>query len=169
MAIIRKLVLLLSLLSSSNLSFGLPNGAPVSACGSLRPLHHKGDTLIDPQPDSTFPYMLESSFLEDDVLNAGDSVTIKLSANFQGFLIEARQGGKPIGTFDVAGDENTKTLSCEDGENNAITHTSPTVKESITATWVAPSHFDRLEGAVEYHVTVAQNHDTFWVNHVVVL
>ena len=88
-------------------------------------------------------------------------------SNFQGFLIEARQGDAPVGTFDVLGDANIQTIDCGSGQKNAITHTNPTVKASISATWTAPSDFDVLRGAVEFHVTVAKDHDTFWVDHVV--
>ena len=52
----------------------------------------------------------ESTFKNGNNLWGGDPVSIKLSSNFQGFLIEARQNGAPIGQFDVSGDENIQTI-----------------------------------------------------------
>ena len=168
MAVIKYFPLLTLLLSCSYLISGLPNGAPTSACAGMTPGHHDKDKVpISAQSDSTFPYTFESAFKNGDELYGGDPVTIKLSSNFQGFLIEARQNGDAIGQFDVSGDENIQTIDCGNGQKNAITHTNPMVKESITATWMAPANFDRYQGAVEFHLTVAETHDKFWVDHVV--
>ena len=164
---IKQFLLLTLLLSCSYLNDGLPNGAPTDACGGMIPAHHHDSVPLLPQPDSTFPYTFEAPFENGDTLWGGDPVTIKLSSNFQGFLIEARQNGDAIGQFDISGDENIQTIDCGNGQKNAITHTNPTVKESITATWIAPSGFDRHQGAVEFHLTVAETHDKFWVAHVV--
>ena len=167
MAIVNHFLVLALIVLCSCLIDGLPNGAPVGACSEMRPYHKKDKVPIDPQSDTSFPYSFESTFKNGNELWGGDPVSIKLSSNFQGFLIEARQNGAPIGQFDVSGDENIQTINCGSGEKNAITHTNPTVKESITATWIAPSDFDQLQGGVEFHLTVAETHDKFWVDHVV--
>lgn len=155
------------LIFGTTLTNAFPNGAPEKACESLRPGHVQGDgASIEPQPDPTFPFNLEVTFKKDNILKAGDSIKIKLTSGFQGFLIQARQGKSIIGTFEVSGDETVQTRNCGNGLNNAITHTAPTVKESVTATWVAPADFNSTKGMVEFHVTVAKTHDVFWVNHV---
>ena len=148
MVIIKHFLLLTLLLLCSYLVAGFPNGAPASACAGMTPGHHDQDKVpIGPQSDSTFPYTLESAFKNGDDLYGGDPVTIKLSSNFQGFLIEARQNGDAIGQFHISGDENIQTIDCGTGQKNAITHTNPTVKETITATWMAPADFDRHQGS----------------------
>ena len=164
----KNFLLLTLLFSCSYLIDGLPNGAPPSACAGMTPGHHDADkNPISPQSDSSFPYTFGSAFENGDEILGGDTVTIKLSSNFQGFLIEARQNGDAIGTWDDLGDIQIQSLDCGNGQENAITHTTPQVKESITAAWMAPADFDRHQGAVEFHVTVAETHDKFWVNHVV--
>ena len=168
MANVNQSVVFIFLISYISLSYGYPNGAPVSSCASLTPGHKTGGgEPIASQPDSSFPYNLESVAMKGNSHGSGESIAITLSSNFQGFLIEARQGDSPIGEFDISGDENIQTINCGDGQKNAITHTNPTVKKSISATWNAPANFDRQQGAVEFHLTVAENHDTFWANHVV--
>ena len=147
---------------------GFPNGAPTSSCANLTPVHMNNGSPISPQPDPSFPFNLSSTAIEnEDKIKLGDPITLKLTSNFQGFLIEAHQGDSSVGTFDVLGDANIQTIDCGNGQKNAITHTNPTVKPSISAKWTPPSDFDHLKGSVEFHVTVAQTHDVFWVNHVV--
>ena len=169
MKAMRQSFVVISFMACFHAALGFPNGAPVSACMDLTPKHLKDKAPITPQPDSTFSYTIETTLVNGHSIGSGDSATIKLSSNFQGFLIEARQGDSPVGTFDVLGNDNIQTIDCGSGLKNAITHTNPTVKESITATWTAPSDFDELHGSVEFHVTVAETHDTYWVNHVVTI
>ena len=150
-------------------TYGLPEGAPTKACEPLYPGHYNGSALIECQPDATFPYNLTTSLKEGDALKAGDKVEIKLSSDFQGFLIQARQGDSIIGRFELPKHKNVKTLNCGEGKKNAITHTNPTKKESISATWIAPENYDGNKGSVKFHATVAKTHDIFWVDHVVKL
>ena len=167
MKLIGKSIAIIVILATLRSTEGHGDGAPVTSCANLAPAHIKDNAPISAQPESTFPYTL--SFVavnEEGQIGSGDSMTIKLSSNFQGFLIEARQGESPIGTFDVMGDANIKTIDCGSGQKNAITHTNPTVKESISATWTPPAGFDDTI-PLEFHVTVAQDHDVFWVNHVI--
>ena len=166
MDILRPQFLLMYIAFGTTLTSAYPNGAPTLACESLRPGHVQGDGVpIEPQPESTFPFKLEIS-KNSNIVKAGDSMEIKLTSNFQGFLIQARQDNSIIGTFEVSGDESVQTRNCGTGQNNAITHTTPTVKESITAAWAAPDDFDSKKGMVEFHVTVAKTHDEFWADHV---
>merc|ERR1712096_286080 len=131
-------VALIVLFLGTNLTNGHPDGAPLTACAAMTPGHVDAVSKepIAPQPDSSFPYNLAVGFGEKKVLKAGDSVPITLSSDFQGFMIEARQDGAIIGSFDLGGDTKIKAIDCEPGMANAITHTTPVVKESISATWI---------------------------------
>ena len=169
MKLIGKSIAIIVILATLRSTEGHGDGAPVTSCANLAPAHIKDNAPISAQPESTFPYTLSFAAVEEEgKIGSGDPMTLKLSSNFQGFLIEARQGESPIGTFDVMGDANIKTIDCGSGQKNAITHTNPTVKESISATWTPPADFDDLI-PVEFHVTVAQDHDIFWVDHVVTI
>ena len=138
---------------------------------SMTPGHIQDNAPISPQPESTFPYVISFVvFEEKHKSGTRDPITVAVSGDFEGlsptfrgFLIEARQGDVPIGTFSTANNPEMQTIDCGSGQKNAITHTSPIKKERISATWYPPTGFDER---IDFHFTVVQEHDTFWVNQV---
>jgi len=88
-----------------------PNGAPRSACGSLRPIH----MLFSAQEDEP-PFSITAS---PSRIAPGQTVTVTLRAfedtEFKGYIVQARDGDDAIGEFEVPNKDEGKTLDCPGG------------------------------------------------------
>lgn len=145
-----RLYYLLFLFSSTQ---ALQNGAPTSACDSLRPFHGGG---IPPQTDIS-PYTVFAK-------QTGDVVQVSLGSSlgvpFQGFVIQGRTpNGQVIGTFQLPGGTSGHTIDCS-GAADTVTHTNPDEKDLLILIWVPPVGY---EGTVIFNATVVQHYNTFWV------
>ncbi|KAL5467494.1 hypothetical protein EMCRGX_G031729 [Ephydatia muelleri] len=117
------------------------SGAPAAACARIYPEGHSGTSLSL----SSSPFVLDISQLYNQLGNIyytpGYSYTLNLGGgNFRGFLIQARSSvsGTPLGKFSVGGDGSQKFSQCSPPES-AVTHTSNSVKNSVSLTWTAPA------------------------------
>eukprot|EP00731_Ephydatia_muelleri_P035334 Em0115g2a len=117
------------------------SGAPAAACARIYPEGHSGTSLSL----SSSPFVLDISQLYNQLGNIyytpGYSYTLNLGGgNFRGFLIQARSSvsGTPLGKFSVGGDGSQRLSQCSPPES-AVTHTSNSVKNSLSLTWTAPA------------------------------
>ncbi|XP_072039735.1 putative defense protein 3 [Amphiura filiformis] len=141
---------------------GYGSGAPPSACVTMVPGHLNASTFdpINPSNDPS-PYSLDV-----DKMMVGRGGTVQVTINggtFQGFILQARladgSSTVPVGTFSTTV-ENTKTTTCT-ATDDSVTHANKEIKpDGTTVTWMAPS----VEfGDIKFMVTMAENHDVFWV------
>lgn len=139
---------------SLGLAYGYGSGAPPEVCDDMTPKHP-----AKPQPSNTYPYLIR---VEKNRVKPGEStkVTIegKKGESFQGFLLEARVGSIPTGQF--SSHPEAKTIDCGSAKKNAVTHTNPSVKKSMSVVWTAPKD---LQESVQFIATVAKNGGEFWV------
>eukprot|EP00731_Ephydatia_muelleri_P026181 Em0018g281a len=117
------------------------SGAPAAACARIYPEGHNGTSLSL----SSSPFVLDIFQLYNQLGNIyytpGYSYTLSLSGdNFRGFLVQARSSvsGTPLGKFSVGGDGSQQLSQCSPPES-AVTHTSNSVKNSVSLTWTAPA------------------------------
>lgn len=119
-------------------SFARPNGAPETACQTLRPGHP------DPPQSTPAPYVLVPSAL---TVNRGQQiqVTIRTQATtIGGFIIQAREVRTPtriIGQFVSTADDRVRLMQCAGVLGSSATHTSPAPKNNLPITWRAPTDF----------------------------
>lgn len=84
-------------------------GAPESVCEDMTPKH--------PAPPRTTPFPYTVS-VNNKEIKAGDQVEITISGGnpFKGFLMQVRDGDKPVGTFKIPDtDKYAKTINCLGG------------------------------------------------------
>jgi len=82
--------------------------------------------------------------------------------HFNGYMIMAFDKASPvaaIGTFQVPF-ENSHTINCHGGFNNAATHSSKAHKSSVQLTWTPPEDF---EGEVIFKTTYVESKKVYWV------
>lgn len=87
-------------------------GAPEGVCEDMTPKHPA------PPQTSSFPYTVSVSKKE---IKSSDEVEITISGGqpFKGFLVQVRDGDKPVGSFKIpATDKYAKTINCLGG--NAV-------------------------------------------------
>lgn len=87
-------------------------GAPEGVCEDMTPKHPA------PPQTSKFPYTITVNKKE---VKAGEQVEITISGGqpFKGFLLQVRDGDKPVGSFDIpATNKYAKTINCLGG--NAV-------------------------------------------------
>ncbi|KAL1124125.1 hypothetical protein AAG570_001895 [Ranatra chinensis] len=113
-------------------ALGYKSGAPVSTCGTMKPEHGVNET------NENFEYRLD---FKPSRIKSGGNVEITIGGgNFRGFLIQARVGDTPVGKFIVKDQFKNvmHLLDCADGSKNAVTHSDPSDKSSVSVTWSAP-------------------------------
>lgn len=89
-------------------AWGFSAGAPEGTCGTMTPKH-----LQFVKQATQAPYSVK---LSSTAVNAGGEIQVTLAGNsaadkFKGFMLQAREGDKPIGTWTVHGD--AQTLNCD--------------------------------------------------------
>ncbi|XP_056330021.1 putative ferric-chelate reductase 1 [Danio aesculapii] len=129
------------------------NGLVSGACSSMIP-GHNGTNVSPLDP----PYTVTS-----DVLNYTDGqvITVTLQGNdtgFKGFLLQARNGMGPVGTFTILGD-NSQLLNCGT-EGSAVSHNSSILKSTVVAQWNAPNSNNT---DIRFRATFVQNFSVYWV------
>ncbi|CAL8398018.1 unnamed protein product [Arctogadus glacialis] len=139
---------------------GYSSGMVAPACSNMVP-SHTGSPQTGPSPF----YVTSSNTTYQD----GDTITVQLQSTgatpFKGFLLQAREVGgdeTPLGSFTVAvGD--AQTLSCGlKSPNSAVSHTSPSDKNLISATWTAAASENPKD--IEFRATFVENYSRFWVS-----
>lgn len=137
-----------------------PSGAPESVCDTLTPFHGGG---IPPQ-QGVAPYRIIPSAQS---IAQGQTLRLEITGNppelaFGGFMAHARSTVPPyqvVGRFAPSADGLTKLTDCG-GQENTVTHTSPSPKKALGIEWQAPSDF---VGEIIFNGTVAQDYARFWV------
>ncbi|XP_046453170.1 putative ferric-chelate reductase 1 homolog [Daphnia pulex] len=137
-----------------------PDGAPTSACNSMKPGHGR-------QSNAACPF--QTIFDKTEMFSNGTlKVTLQrpptsISDTFKGFLVMAfnKATNAVIGTFFIpSADQNSKTLNCGQYDN-AATHKINSAKSSISMDWIPPQGFD---GDVEFKTTfILDKNIDYWV------
>ncbi|XP_042196759.1 putative defense protein 3 [Callorhinchus milii] len=134
-----------------------PNGAPTSACKSMKPIH----SGVVPQ-SSRAPYTIDTA---TSVYQPGKAVQVAiLGPHYRGVLLEARRDGDPtpIGSWQNP-HENTKLLQCSENPMAAVTHSNINAKSnSTTYVWIPPDSF--CSTSIRFMATVAQSREVYWLN-----
>ncbi|XP_062904425.1 putative defense protein Hdd11 [Mobula hypostoma] len=133
------------------LALALPNGAPISSCDSMTPVH----SGILPQNGSSVYSINVSS------INGTIEVRI-MGPTYKGLLLQARKrfGNVTVGTWSSP-PANTKTLKCFNVSDSAMTHSNTSDKDSNDVyTWNPPS-----KGCITviFTATVAQGRSVYWL------
>ncbi|CAH1243990.1 FRRS1 [Branchiostoma lanceolatum] len=132
---------ILTLLVITPVVWAYPSGAPTVACVNMFPNHGASEQTSPP------PYEL---VVNKDTYAGGEEIEVTLrrtavnSPSFKGFFIQARTvdgSADALGKFTTF-DPSTKTVNCGSVANseNAVTHTNPSGKTSVTVTWTAPAN-----------------------------
>ncbi|CAH2314994.1 Hypothetical predicted protein [Pelobates cultripes] len=137
-------------------SVQLPNGAPISACQSMMPVHQG----ISPQPNPA-PYIFKTS---SSSYQSGKPITVQIiGPAYRGLLLEARtfQQTDLLGKW-LQPPNNTKILPCPENPNGAITHSNTNLKtQSTMYTWMPPD--SNCPGVIFFVATVAEAYDVYWL------
>nr|Q5MGQ0.1 RecName: Full=Putative defense protein 1; Short=DFP-1; Flags: Precursor [Lonomia obliqua]AAV91350.1 defense protein 1 [Lonomia obliqua] len=152
-------IYVVALVSAVAFTDAFPTGAPVSACFDMIPGHG-----TDPKPPPA-PYTIGAVA---NSVKAGKSVEVVISGKtpedtMLGILLEARQGDKIVGTWNVAPDDDFAQLLDCGAPGNAVTHKhvpNKQPKQTVSYVWNAPADG---EGDVTFLVTIVKKYDTFWV------
>lgn len=105
------ITVLLALISYASAYSG---GAPEGVCEDMTPKHPA------PPQTSAFPYTVSVNKKE---IKSNDEVEITISGGkpFKGFLLQVRDGDKPVGSFSIpATDKYAKTINCVGGKAVSI-------------------------------------------------
>lgn len=116
----------------------LPNGAPVSTCSTLLPVHSN----IPPEAtQSLFQVVPQAS-----AVGQGQILRIEIpseipSLAFKGFIIHARTpNGRVVGRFAASADGLVKLIDCG-GTQNTATHANTSPKVDFGLDWQAPTDY----------------------------
>lgn len=139
-------------------TIGLPNGAPVSTCSTLLPVH---SNILPEATQSLFQIVPQSNIIgQGQILRIEIPSSISLLA-FKGFMIHARTpNGRIVGRFASSADGLVKLIDCGGGVQNTATHSNTAPKVDLGLDWQAP--LDYL-GDIIFNSTIAQDYDKFWV------
>lgn len=133
-----RLTLFLVFLIHLNLIVCLPNGAPVSTCSTLMPVH---SNILPEATQSLFQIIPQAN-----VVGQGQILRIEIpsdipSLSFKGFMIHARaQNGRVVGRFASSADGLVKLIDCS-GPQNTATHANTSPKVDFGLDWQAPTDF----------------------------
>lgn len=124
-------------------STSLPQGAPVSSCQNLLPVHPGGDGPVPPEStESLFRVEPQSAAVEQ-----GQTLRIEIPSSIprlaiKGFMIHARstRDGRIVGRFAPSADGLTKLIDCA-GPQDTATHSNTSPKTLFGLDWQAPSDF----------------------------
>ncbi|XP_072556165.1 putative ferric-chelate reductase 1 [Paramormyrops kingsleyae] len=134
---------------------GFSSGKVQNSCNTMEPQHKTtGQTSQAPFSISVHP----TTFRKGDVI----AVTLQAGPNpFKGFLLQARRVGqtKPLGTFTVRKSD-AQLLNCSGLNNSAVSHTSASLKTSVTALWTAPVTGNL--GNITFSATFVQTEKVYW-------
>ncbi|XP_065905954.1 ferric-chelate reductase 1-like [Dysidea avara] len=136
-------------------------GAPPQACNDMMPRHG-----VNSQPTNN------GYFIISDAVNScspGEDYLVELRANsdpFLGFFIQARvennQGSTTsiVGVWTPLNTTMARTATCNGVDGDAVTHSSPVVKQSQFFMWRAP---DNDVGRIHFIYSIAQAYSTIYV------
>ncbi|RZF34786.1 hypothetical protein LSTR_LSTR007838 [Laodelphax striatellus] len=128
-------------------------GAPTGACQDLVPQHG-----VDGQKSAS-PYVIQPALTK---IKPGGKTEIVIFApkrqSFKGFIVQARVGEIPYGTFEPS--SQYSLLDCSNGKRNTATHKNADEKQNVTLVWTAPA---KLRESVKFTATVAKNGGEFWI------
>lgn len=99
-----------------SIAWGYSGGAPESVCEDMTPKHPATPQI------SRFPYTISVSKKE---VKVREKVEISVSGGkpFKGFLLQVRDGDKPVGSFQIADtDRYAKTINCLGGTAVSINY-----------------------------------------------
>ncbi|XP_036378251.1 putative ferric-chelate reductase 1 [Megalops cyprinoides] len=140
---------------------GFSNGKVTEACKSMVPNHgHHSSTKAN-----TYSITVDKS-----KFSPGDQIKVTLSASksgttyFKGFLIQARDTGRPsadaVGWFTLVNNTASQLLKCGHTQGSAVSHTSDAKKTEVQAIWNSPKN---APSSVQFMVTVVQHYKVYWV------
>ncbi|XP_046453195.1 putative defense protein 3 [Daphnia pulex] len=149
---------LLTLSAFVSIVYGLPTGAPTTACKDMTPNHLNYRPQTSASPFRTVP--------ANTLMAAGENLDILLETTatnqFRGFLTMAfdasNTGAGPIGIISSVSDG--QVIECTAGFLNAATHVDNVDKSQVSLVWTAPADFT---GTVVFWTTFVQAQDIFWV------
>lgn len=116
----------------------LPNGAPVSTCFSLLPVHNN---ILPETTQSLFRIEPQAS-----VVGQGQILRIQIpsdipSLSFKGFIIHAiTPSGRVVGRFASSADGLVKLIDCG-GSQDTATHANTSPKVDFGLDWQAPTDY----------------------------
>lgn len=123
------------------LAVSLPQGAPVSSCQSLLPIHGGG---IKPLTTASLFRIIPLS----ETVGQGKPLVIEIQStifelSFKGFMIHALTANPPyrvVGRFEPSASGLVKLINCE-GENDTATHSNTSPKVNFALEWQAPTDY----------------------------
>jgi Reeler domain len=117
---------------------GLPDGAPVSTCKTLMPIH---SNILAEATQSVFEIEPQAT-----VVGQGQILRIEIPSQilqlaFKGFIIHARTpNGRIVGRFASSADGLVKLINCE-GAQDTATHSNTSPKVDFGLDWQAPTDY----------------------------
>ncbi|XP_022908421.2 putative defense protein 3 isoform X1 [Onthophagus taurus] len=104
-------LILIPLLALIPVTLSYSGGAPEAVCEDMTPKHPN-----PPQPPKTFPYKVSVS---ENEIKSGGRTQITISGDgYKGFLLQVRDGDKPVGSFQIPDDHRyAKTINCSGKRN----------------------------------------------------
>lgn len=114
----------------------LPNGAPVSTCSTLTPVH---SNILAEATQSLFQVVPQAS-----AVGQGQILRVEIPSDipqlsFKGFIIHARTpNGRVVGKFAASADGLVKLINCG-GNQNTATHANTSPKVDFGLDWQAPT------------------------------
>lgn len=116
----------------------LPNGAPVSTCSTLMPVH---SNILAETTQSIFQIIPQANSV-----GQGQILRIEIPSDipqlaFKGFMIHAKTpNGRVVGRFAASADGLVKLINC-DGQQNTATHANTSPKVDFGLDWQAPTDY----------------------------
>ncbi|KAJ4925459.1 hypothetical protein JOQ06_018189 [Pogonophryne albipinna] len=140
---------------------GFSNGKVTVACGDMMPRHGDGPSPAPP------PFSIT---VDTASFTPGDNITVTLQeasstpTYFRGFLIEARDAGKPnslaVGSFLLTDPQESQLLQCGQTQGSGVSHRRSSRKTRIQAVWEPPNNPPQR---VQFLATVVREYKVFWV------
>ncbi|KAM4664409.1 putative defense protein 3 [Discoglossus pictus] len=147
---------LLVLMTIFGFSVSFPDGAPISTCQTMAPVHQG----VFPQPNPA-PYIFKVS--SSSYQNGKPMQVQILGPGYRGLLLETRtfQGTNLLGSW-LQPPNNTKILPCPENPTGAVTHSNTNLKtQSTTYTWMPPD--SNCPQVIFFTATVAQSYEIYWL------
>ncbi|XP_062566577.1 ferric-chelate reductase 1-like [Saccostrea cucullata] len=134
---------------------GYPNGAPPNVCDTMVP-GHSGAVQTGA---SSYTMTMNST-----IYTAGDVIEVTVTGGtFRGIFIQARSANcstVSLPAFSLMTNEgNLKTLTCNNVQNSAVTHTTKSDKTQAKFYWKPAAN----TGHIYFRATVVQVYSTYWV------
>ncbi|CAL1543200.1 unnamed protein product [Lymnaea stagnalis] len=141
-----------------------PDGAPETACDSMRPMHYtvkndQSSELIQPKSWTGLYTLTVNSRGVQPGSDFGVTIASVGANSFKGFLLEARRDGNGTKRFGTFLNKNYTKLICG---NSAITHAQGAITfTALTAFWVAPK--EPLNN-IRFHATLVRQYDEIYLD-----